>query len=62
MLIVCAWCKETIGELDDGAEIEGCPRVSHGICDDCRRRERRAAGLDDEDTQPEVHHDRRNPQ
>jgi hypothetical protein len=51
MLIVCAWCKELIGEKDDGQDIAGCPRISHGCCTPCRERlERELDAL--EDTEP----------
>jgi len=33
MKIICAWCKKSLGEkepIDD-------KRISHGICDDCKK-------------------------
>jgi len=33
--IVCAWCEKDMGEKDGGG-VEG---VSHGICEECLRRQ-----------------------
>jgi hypothetical protein len=32
---VCAWCKSDLGTTDSGTE--GDDRITHGICDTCRR-------------------------
>jgi len=34
MKIICAWCNKILGEK----EPYGSGRVSHGICEDCRRK------------------------
>ena len=32
MKIICAWCKEPIGEKEPLND----PRITHGICNDCK--------------------------
>ena len=35
LIIKCAWCDNVLGEKDDPG---GAGGITHGICDDCLRR------------------------
>ena len=36
--VICAWCRDTITE-GDPVVIDGVERVSHGMCEECYKKE-----------------------